>query len=107
MTRTLPRRKQMAEQGKQIEGFFISFPEDEIAEIKAELVRRGYGDDSDGVKEFLLEELFEKDGKDPATDNFIEQTKRFFHENPETVTMGMSILNTLAGKMIKKIKKPL
>jgi len=96
----------MADQSRQIEGFFISFPEAEIAEIKAELIRRGYADDSGGIKDFLLDELFRGNGKDPATDNLIGQTRRFFDEHPETVMVGMNILNSLAEKMMKKIKKP-
>ena len=91
---------------ERIEGFFLSFDEEEIKDVKEELVAQGYTGDSAGLKAFLMEMLFaesEEVPDDGRTDEVIGRVQNFIRENPQTVEMG---LNLVAGMLKKVIKKP-
>lgn len=93
----------MMDQGKRIEGYFLSFTESEFALIHAMLDEEGYGKDIAGLKAFLLDCAQPVEPRQAphagATDRVLHTLESFVMENPATVNY---LLN--AGKQFLKRK---
>jgi DNA recombination-dependent growth factor C len=90
---------------KQIEGFFLEFDEKEIKEVREELERLGYTTDCAGLKEMVMDSLFNDDYEEPEsseTSQFIKKARDFIAENPATVKLGMDTIGKLAGMIGKR-----
>jgi hypothetical protein len=87
------------DESKQIEGLFIAFEKDELADVKKALDILGYTPDGKGMKELLLDALFGdgEDDRESNTERFIRKTHSYIKEHPETVKLGISALKNLAG----------
>jgi hypothetical protein len=88
---------------KQLEGFFLEFTRPEIEEVREELERRGYEPDGTGIKDFLMEGLFEDDDEETVSpsDEIIRKATKFVTENPATIKFGLHAVMGLVGKMGK------
>lgn len=87
----------------QLEGFFIEFNDEEIADVREELVLQGYTADCAGIKEFVMDSLF--DGPEQSeTERIIHGARKFVEDNPATVKLG---LDTIAGfaKMVTRKRR--
>jgi len=91
---------------KQIQGFFISFTDEELEDVKKALDLLGYTPDGEGMKELLLDALYGdgNDGQESDTERFIRKSRDYIKTHPETVNMGISALKSLAG-MFAKVRK--
>jgi hypothetical protein len=89
---------------KQIEGFFIEFNPDEMEDVRCELERRGYTDDGQGIKDALMDFLFDDDTPNENTDveRIINKARKFVVENPATVQFGLNAISGLARKIGKR-----
>ena len=87
-----------------LEGFFLEFSAEEAAYIRKELEVLGYKPDNEGMKEFLIENLFYEDDGEPeesATEKFVRNARNYVLENPDKVKMGIDAvvgLVKMAGK---------
>jgi hypothetical protein len=87
----------------QIEGFFLEFSGEEIADVRKELDLRGYSADGRGMKEILIDILFnDPPEKENETERFIRKTSSFLKEHPETLTVGMNLAKNILNKVMKK-----
>jgi hypothetical protein len=86
---------------KQIEGFFIAFEKEELEDVKKALDILGYTPDGEGMKDLLLDALYgdagADDEKESDTERFIKKSREYIKTHPETVSMGISALKSLAG----------
>jgi hypothetical protein len=87
-----------------VKGYFLSFDDDELENVRKELERRDYAPDASGMQEFLMDALFapeKAEEKGPTTtENIISMGQEFIKNNPEVVRMGMSA----AQKIIKNFR---
>ena len=90
--------------GKVIEGFFIDFTSEELAEVRAELEDLGYKADGTGMKKFLLDSLFAEDEeeKPSSTENIIGITSEFLKGHPELIRMGVGTLEGFLKKAMRR-----
>jgi len=88
---------------RQLEGFFIEFDEEEMTELREELGRRGYTADCAGIKEAMLDSLFEEpDAESEAetnTERVIKKARTFVQENPATVKFGLDLISGISKKI--------
>lgn len=87
---------------KQIEGFFLEFTSEELDIVREELERQEYTPDGAGIKEFLMDNLFdmEEDAPPPsAADEIIQKAARFMQDNPATVNFGIKTVMGMMGKI--------
>lgn len=92
----------------EISGFFISFEDAEMLDIKRRLELFGYKPDGDGLKKLIKETLCEmevgdEDDEESPTDRLIGTIHDHFEKNPHHVLMGMAALKGL-GNILKKKK---
>jgi hypothetical protein len=87
----------------QIEGFFLEFSGEEIADVRKELDLRGYSPDGRGMKEILMDILFsDPPEKENETERFVRKTRDFLKEHPETLTVGVNLAKNLLNRMSRK-----
>lgn len=78
----------------QLEGFFVEFTPEEINDVREELELQGYTADCAGIKEFIMDALFDEEVEQSDTERVINKARKFVNENPATVKFG---LDTIAG----------
>lgn len=91
----------------EIAGFFLSFTDEEMSDIRRRLELFGYTADGDGLKKLLIETLcnMEEDGDEDfesPTDRVIGTVTDYLEKNPEKVLMGIAALKGLGRLMGKK-----
>ena len=89
--------KQNPEKSARIEGYFLSFTEEEFAKVNKMLSEEGLTEDLDGLKKFILEcceEEHEEKPRDRAH-KLLDNVEDFIIQNPQTVN---ALLN--AGKKL-------
>jgi len=94
----------MTKDPNRLEGFFLSFTDEEADDIRAALKYEGYAPDGEGLKEFLIDSLFGDPKPEEAhspTDEFITKARKFVTDNPETVRFGMNVATGLFNKIRK------
>jgi len=91
---------------KQIQGFFITFSEEELDDVRKALDLLGYTPDGQGMKDLLLDALYGdgNDNEESDTERFIRKSREYIKTHPETINMGISALKNLAG-MFAKVRK--
>jgi hypothetical protein len=93
----------------EISGFFISFTDEEMSDIRRRLELFGYKPDGDGLKKLVTETLCEMEvgGEDEEfespTDRLIGALHNHLEKNPHHVLMGMAAIKGL-GNLLKKKK---
>lgn len=97
---------------KCISGFFLSFPDNEFEIISGELSRAGYSPDSDGLKQFILDEFTgdAEDAPDAETNDspphpsidLLRRTAEYVRDNPETLEYYKGIFGSALNKVFKK-----
>lgn len=97
----------MRSQPGQISGYFISFTPEEKSAIDEGLQEEGYSQDSDGLKEFILDSLTgEEPEPRPQKPSRTGKLEQFILENPETVARLVQgaggLYKTVVGSMQKK-----
>ena len=87
----------------QIEGFFIEFNPEEMEDVRCELERRGYTDDGQGIKDALLDFLFDDEPDEQSdTERVISKARKFVNENPATIKFGLDTIAGLAKMVTRK-----
>jgi hypothetical protein len=87
---------------REIKGFFISFTEKEISDVREELLARGYESGGEGIKEFLMDSLFEEEPEE-VKKNFDEKISDLLKSHPEMVALGRTALMNLLKKAAIRI----
>lgn len=90
----------------------IQWPDDATRiEVEEALTQRGYAFDSNGVLEFILDNLFEDEAEDDEVDEtpgaklgalFAEQAMNFVNNNPEAIAAAKSKIAGIFGKLKKR-----
>lgn len=75
---------------RQLEGLFLSFSPDDLADIFRELERRGYPADADGVKSFIFDELLADEEAETPSERFTRRAKNYVIENPDMIRDSIS-----------------
>lgn len=91
---------------KRIEGFFIPFEHEELEDIKKALDLLGYKQDGEGMKELLLDALF-NDGdteREDSVERLIRKGREYIKTHPETVNMGFAVVKNLAQQIVRPRK---
>lgn len=92
--------------GNEITGYFISFNNDELADIRRRLELFGYTADSDGLKQLITDTLcnMEEGGEieESATDRLIKSATDYVSNNPQTILMGIKAIKNVAGMLKRK-----
>lgn len=97
--------------GTQIEGFFLSFSEDELKAVREELERLEYTPDAQGMRNYLLDAMFgERVGATNAspdenpTEEFIRKARDYVAKNPEKIQVGIDVVKGLV-RMAGRLRK--
>lgn len=90
----------------QITGFFLSFSDEEMNDVKRRLELFGYKPDGEGLKKLVVESLcdMEEGEEEPAspTDAVIGHVRDYLEKNPEQVMMGIAAVKGLANMLKRK-----
>lgn len=95
---------------EQITGFFLSFPENDCRLIRERLTTLEYSPDIDGLKEFLLDSLFDEEEEDLATpeqskkDHLIRMAVDYVQEHPEQVQYYKNMFGQAFTNLMKKTR---
>jgi hypothetical protein len=87
----------------QLEGYFISFSPDELKAVNDQLQLLDYTRDSQGLRNFLLDAMFEDAAKngESDTERVIRKARDYVKKNPEKIRLALDTVRGLAG-MIRK-----
>lgn len=89
--------------GQAISGFFISFTDEEKELINQGLAFRGFEEDDDGLKKFLLDffgrEVEEEEiEQERPTSRFINGIGDYIINNPDTINKGINAVQSWLKK---------
>ena len=85
-----------------MQGVFIRLAPDEAREVWAALAALDYKTDADGMKDFLIDNLFESEEGESGGDTLADLIAR----NPEAVERAGAALFNFTRETINRFKKP-
>ena len=85
-----------------MQGVFVRFEPDEAREVWAALAELGYKTDAEGMKDFLIDNLFESDEESNENNPLAELIAR----NPEAVERAGATLINVTRNMLNRFRKP-
>lgn len=94
-----------------IQGWFISFTEEEEAVIEDVLFEEGYEKTPAGLKEFVLDIIDEdsetenRERRQRQDETLAEHITQFIKENPEVINKYTTIGKAAAGSILNAMKK--
>lgn len=83
-----------------ITGIFFSFTPEELDLLYSRAKRRGYTEDIEGVKKWILD--IASRGDDNATDRVCLKIGEYVTANPETIVKYLNVVNNVVKSVIKK-----
>jgi hypothetical protein len=86
-----------------LEGFLLSFKGEEISRVRKALADEGYTPDSDGLKQFILDELVEE--QEPQAQRVGGMLGAFLRENPQVVQAGLQAVTGGLGCLFTKRRR--